>query len=202
LKTLVWICSLVVLLLIAAVPGVSAEAYLHPETGMVFPDRLAGMERGTVTDFEKEHPGYGVSIGYNAPGITVTIYVYNLGMESLSDSLESPELLEHFGQVVEDVMQAGRMGLYNSLQKTSESVVVFPPRQSGRGALCATFSCVQQGVERNSNLYLLAFRNHFLKVRFTSDRSVQAQAEDTLDRFLAYLAASVAKETAAPSKVL
>jgi len=202
LKTLIWLCSVVMLLVLPCVQEASAASYIHSQTAMVFPDQLAGMDRGTVTDFEKEHPGYGVSIGYNAPGITVTIYLYNLGMESLSDSLESPVLAAHFEQVVEDVVQAGRMGMYDSLQKTAEAVVVFPPRQSGHGALSANFSMVQQGVDRISNLYLLVYRNHFLKVRFTYDRNVQAQAENSLDQFLAYLAANLEKEHAAPNKAL
>jgi hypothetical protein len=193
-KPYVWICFLITLLSMPAVREAWAEAYLHPATGMVFQDRVAGMDRGVVTDFEREHPGLGVGIGYNAPGITATIYLYNLGMESVPDSLDSPVLTALFEQAVEDVLQAGRMGMYDSLRKTSETVIGFPAPQSGPRALCASFDVVQQGVERLSKLYLLAYRNHFLKIRFTYDRNVLERAEDTLGQLLEYLAASMKNE--------
>lgn len=187
-KTLVWICSVVMMLLISGLHAASAETYVHPETGTVFPDKLAGLEKGTVTDFEKEYPGFGVGIGYNAPGITATIYLYNLEMRSLPEELDSPVLTAQFEEAVDEVLQAGQAGRYENLRKTSETVVVLPSRNSDRGALCASFNLVQQGVERISNLYLTVCRNHFLKLRFTYDVSAQARAEETLDQLLAYFA--------------
>lgn len=192
-KKLAWICSLVIFLLIPCVHGASAEPYMHHETGLVFPERLAGMDRGKVTDFETEQPGLGVSIGYNAPGITVTIYLYNMGMESVPDSLQSPVFRSHFKQVVDDVVQAGQLGYYGNLKKTSETAVSLSALQTGPNALCASFIYIQNDVERLSKLYLLPFRKHFLKVRFTYDRNIQSKAEDTLKKFLDYLAVNVMK---------
>lgn len=187
-KVFVLLCSVTLLLFSAGIRQACAENFFHPQTGTVFPDQLAGMEKGTVTDFEREYPGAGVGVGYNAAGITATIYLYNMEMGAVPEDLDSPVLTAQFEEAVEEILQAGRMGMYENVRKISETVVVLPSRESDRGALCASFNLVQQGVERVSNLYLTAFRNHFLKLRFTYDRSVQARAEDTLDRLLAYLA--------------
>lgn len=184
-------CILAILLLVTSVAEVSAEPYRHPATGMVCPDQLADMDRGKVTDFEAEEPGLGVSIGYNAPGITLTIYLYNLALEPFPDSLESPAFAAHFKQTVDDVVQAGQLGYYVGLKKTAETAVSLTARHDGPKALCASFSYAQNGVERLSKLYLFPCRNHFLKVRFTCDRTLQHLAEDTLDQVLEYLAANV-----------
>lgn len=169
----------------------AAEPFRHSETGLVFPDQLAGMDRGMVTDFEAEQPGLGVSVGYNAPGITLTIYLYNMGMESVPDNIESAIFISHFKQVVDDVVQAGQAGYYGNLKKTSETSVPLLIRKNGPRAFSASFSYTQNGVDRLSKLDLLPFRKHFLKVRFTYDRDIQATAQNTLEKVLEYLAVNV-----------
>ncbi len=171
----------------------AAEPFRHSETGMVFPDQLADMDRGEVTDYEAEQPGLGVSVGYNAPGITLTIYLYKMGMESVPDNIESAIFILHFKQVVDDVVQAGQLGYYGNLKKSTETSVPLPGRKNVPRVLAASFSYTQNGVDRLSKLYLLPFRNHFLKVRFTYDTVVHAKAEDVLGKFLDSLALNVDK---------
>ena len=70
--------------------GALAEAYRHNETGIVFPDRVTILEkRAEVTSYEAKSPGLGVSVGYDGPGITVTVYVYTMGMKSIPTDLNS-----------------------------------------------------------------------------------------------------------------
>ena len=58
-----------------------AEPFRHSATDILFPDIVAGLERQQkVTDYESSKPGYGISVGYDGPGIIVTIYIYTLGM--------------------------------------------------------------------------------------------------------------------------
>ena len=95
------------LFLLLACITLSAEAqtnsYRHPATGLVFPETLVEMPMVSLTDHEKDNPGLGVSIGYNAPGITVTVYLYTLGLRSISGDPASPILKEHFNQVIQDI---------------------------------------------------------------------------------------------------
>ena len=70
--------------------GALAEAYRHNETGIVFPDRVTILEkRAEVTSYEAKYPGLGISVGYDGPGITVTVYVYTMGMKSIPTDLNS-----------------------------------------------------------------------------------------------------------------
>ncbi len=101
-----------------------AQPYRHPATDLVFPEQLAGLERGDVTDYETKSPGLGVSVGYNVPGITVTIYLYTMGMKAVPDDLTSQPLKRHFAGVVSDVFRAGESGAYANVKKTAEAVRV------------------------------------------------------------------------------
>ncbi len=162
----------------------SAEPYQHPATGFVFPDHFAEMDKGKVTDYEKDHPGLGVSASYDAPGITLTIYLYDMGMKSISSDLNSAVFTEHFEQVVGEVIQAENRGVYSSVMRLSEAEVFLSSTQTGPRALAASFSYVQNGRERLSKLYLTGYKDHFLKVRFTYDKIVQIKGEKTLKQFL------------------
>jgi hypothetical protein len=183
-KRLAWICSLVALFSLSVVDVSRTEPYQHPETGIIFPDQLAGMDKGKITNYEKEHPGLGVSIGYYAPGITFTIYLYDMGMKTVPSDLESPVFRKHFEQVAGDVIRAGESGLYSNVVKLSEETIFLRPSQEGRRALSASFTFTLNGRDRISYLYLMAHKNYFLKVRFTYEKSIQTAAESTLKQFL------------------
>lgn len=86
-----------------------AAAYRHGRTGIVFPDRVATLEKeARVTDFEAEFPGLGVSVGYNGPGITVTVYIYTQGLDVIPTDLESYILMDHFFKIRLTVNQANQ----------------------------------------------------------------------------------------------
>ena len=114
------------LFLLLACITLSAEAqtnsYRHPATGLVFPETLVEMPMVSLTDHEKNNPGLGVSIGYNAPGITATVYLYTLGLRSISGDLASPILKEHFNQVIQDIYKVEKLGYYKFVKKTAEGI--------------------------------------------------------------------------------
>ena len=91
--------------------------YRHPATGLVFPDSVDGIIKGNVKDFEGTSPGLGVSVSYDRPGITVTVYVYNLRLKSIPDDLSSPIFKNHFAQVMNDIYQVEKLGYYKSVKK-------------------------------------------------------------------------------------
>lgn len=162
-----------------------ADAYRHRPTGIVFPDRIATLEKETrVTDYEAEHPGLGVSIGYNGPGITVTIYVYTTGMKTIPTDLQSSILKDHFKQAASDIVRAGEMGHYSNVKKISDGEAVWAPAGTGTTSFHASYSYTQRGRDRLSHLYLMGYQNHFLKVRFTYDKEAQEAAEKIQKDFL------------------
>ena len=176
------------LFLLLACITFSADAqttqYRHPATGLIFTDNVEGIVRGNVTDFEGKNPGLGVSVAYDRPGITVTVYLYTLGLRSISGDLASPILKEHFNQVIQDIYKVEKLGYYKFVKKTAEGITFLRADKTGPQALFASFSYVQNGVERLSKVYLLGHKQHFVKIRFTYDKSVQAQVEEKLTAFL------------------
>jgi hypothetical protein len=137
-----------------------------------------------VTDYEKGSPGLGIGVGYNGPGITVDVYVYTMGMKTISTNLKSPILKDHINKAVNDIVRAGEMGHYSNVKKISEEEVEWGATGADARSLHVSLSYNQRGRERSSHLYLLGFRNHFIKVRFTYDKKIQETAEPLLKDFL------------------
>ncbi|MCX5718243.1 MAG: hypothetical protein NTW44_08105 [Nitrospirae bacterium] len=158
--------------------------YRHPATGLIFPDSVEGIIRGEVTDYEGKNPGLGISVAYDRPGITVTVYLYTLGLRSISGDLASPILKEHFNQVIQDIYKVEEMGYYKDVKNLGQGTTFLKQDNTGPKALFASLSYVQSGTERLSKLYLLGHKNHFVKIRFTYDKTVQTQSEGKLTAFL------------------
>lgn len=170
----------------AAAPAAGANAYRHAATGIVLPDLMATLQKEEgVTDFEPRLPGGGIGVGYDGPGITVTVYIYTANHKSIPDSLQSALIKEHFKQVENDIVQQGVRGAYTNVKKLSQDVIAWGSDGTGPKSLHSSFSFAQGGSDRLSHLFLLAYRDHFLKVRFTYDREVQPEAEKILKNFLA-----------------
>lgn len=121
-------------------------------------------------------PGLGQSIGYNAPGIAATVYLYTMGLTSVPDDVDAPALREHFEQACRDITQLVRHGIYREARKLSENTVAWGS-EGERRMLHAEFRIVARGAPRRSHLYLAGFRNHFLKIRFTCEESAAADGE-------------------------
>lgn len=167
---------------------------------MTFPDQLAGMHKVKVTDFEMERPGLGVAIAYSGPSTIATIYLYNMGMVSVPENTDSPVLLRHFMQAIEDVFQVGRQGLWKNTKKISEDVVFLRSFQTNRKALCASFSYSRYDIEFLSKMCLFAHKNHFIKIRFTYRKDTRLKAEDTFKILLGDIAYIIEDETVATNK--
>lgn len=184
------ILLLLIVILLTAASSAFAEPYQHPATSLVFPDRLAGLDKVRVTDYEKDYPGLGLSVGYNAPGRTLTIYLYNMGMNSVPDDVTSPVLRQQFEQAANDIARVAEMGEYQNLRRLNEDEIVSISSNTGRKALSASFSFFQKnaGKDRLSKLYLMGYKNHFLKIPYTYDKDMQSEGEETFRKFLNELA--------------
>jgi len=168
-----------------AIHGAGAEPYRHAPTGIVFPDRLAGLEKkADITDFEPDYPGFGISVGYNGPGITVTVYLYTLGIKRIPAGPDSSILKEELQHAEGDITTMEERGSYANVKKISEGKAPLNVNGSGPVALYAYYRYTQNGESRVSYLYLTGFRNHFLKIRFTYDKDVRLTAERTRIQFL------------------
>lgn len=162
-----------------------AESYRHAATGITFPDRMATLAKEKqVTNYESKTPGLGISVGYNGSGITVTVYVYTMGMKTIPANLNSSILKDHFQQATGDIARLVEMDRYSNLNKISEDEVVWGDNGADTRSLHGSFSYSQSGRDLLSHLYLLGFRNHFIKIRFTYDKEIQELAEKIQKDFL------------------
>lgn len=174
-----------VLGLLAALPAANAAPYEHAATGIIFPDRLGTLPKHSqISDYEATTPGLGISVAYNGPGITVTIYLYTLGLDTVPADLDSPLLNKHFKDSARDVQRAGELGYYEKVRSLPEGRSTWSSRPDATRSLHARFSYTQRGVERLSHLHLLGFKNHFLKIRYTHDEAVTPNAEAVLTKLL------------------
>lgn len=171
-----------------------AVPYRHKATGLVFPERLVSMKKAEVRDFGKNNPGLGVSVGYNLPGIALTIFVYDYGIKEFPAGPEDPVMKKHFDQIVGDVMKMGEQGKYEYLilEKISD-VIVIGSSPKGPRALSASFSYEVKGEKSLSELYLISYKKHFIKIRYTYNEAVEKKAKMVLGQLLNRLALMMRK---------
>jgi len=179
-KRVMWMLSIVALVLMVCVCNSFAESYRHPPTGLVFPDQFAGMSKGEVTEFDKDNPGSDVGIGYNLPNITLTIYLYNPS----APDFESPAFKKHFDECVDEIMKVRPNG-----KKTSEGVVSFRLAPTPLRAQFASFNGVSNRGEYVSIIYLMVYKDRYLKIRYTYSKDSDTMGEATFKRVIETLAA-------------
>ena len=184
----IWVISLVFFL----APSLgAAETYRHPATGLVFPDTIAGMNKGKVTIFEQ--PELGVGIGYNLPGVSMTIFIYNLGVKAIPADVSSPVFKAQFDQAVGDIYQAGKMGVIENITRLPGNELVTMPGTSGRKALASSFTFRMQGRDMSSMLYLTQYTNNWVKLRYSYEEGMKNKGEEIFQKFLAELSAILEK---------
>jgi V8-like Glu-specific endopeptidase len=157
----------------------------------ILPDNMAGMKKGKVTVFDR--PELGTGIGYNVPGASMTIFVYNLGMKEIPADTSSAVFKGQFDQAVGDIYQAGKMGVMENVKRMPGSEMTIMPGKSGRKALTASFTFRMQGRDMNSKLYLTQYKNNWVKLRYSYDAAMQNKGEEMFQSFLAELSAILDK---------
>ncbi len=83
--------SVVAVILILAGHDGLVQICRHPETGIPLPEQLTTLQTVKVTDHEEDHPGFGVSVGYNGLGMTDTVYAFTGGMNAMPEDVTAPE---------------------------------------------------------------------------------------------------------------
>ena len=163
-----------------SVQQAQGESYLHRPTGILFPEKIMGLENVRVTDYEASYPGFGVGVSYRSPTIKADVYLYTGGLPSIPDGVESTLVTQHFQQICGDIYTLEKSGSYHSVERLSEGKVSLGTHV----ALSASFSYFQDGVEQVSYIYLTGYKNHFLKIRFTYHKSAESNGKTSLNTFL------------------
>jgi hypothetical protein len=190
---------LVVLLAVPALAQTPGSVYQEPNTHIAFPARLGPMQYGGVADYAGQgRPDLGISVRYGLPGspVRADIYLYDLKKKNLGTGVGSPEVTKIFQQSIGDIYSLEKRGHYKDVRKLSEGKIALQTPTGSLALLQASLSYSQLPAPQVSytgpqisNLYFTAYRDYFLKIRFSyPDDAKRAEHEKALEQFLADLA--------------
>jgi hypothetical protein len=131
--------------------------------GINFPRTIGGFELRESIDNEKSNPGLGVTLFYNAPGVRISVFVYNHSQRNIPEGIDSSIIRKEFAEARGNVQQA-----YPDAQilAREERILV-----DGVPFLQSVFKYteIRPGARETviSHLYLTARKGSFVKVRTT-----------------------------------
>lgn len=137
--------------------GLRAEPYRDAASGVVFPDKVGGLQRGKAEPYEAEPGQRGVAVVYVSAGAPVTIYIRKLSAEATLTAAEAVK------EAIAGIKQLEASGSYQHVRLTEmdESAV----RTGWRGA---AFSAVLDDQMVASWIYCRVVPGFLFKVRATT----------------------------------
>ena len=165
--------------------SVQAEPVKNPTTGIVYPDLIAGFDRLSYTDFEKDHPGLGYSYSYATPHaptaperITATVYAYTAGVKQIPEQAEHPAMDRLRAQTLDEIKNyaQGRNATLTPLQSQTLKIATTKGKIS---VLCDGFNSTHETGPTNTWVFLWPARGHFMKIRITGRGQVDQLPEQS-----------------------
>ncbi|EQD47706.1 hypothetical protein B2A_08337, partial [mine drainage metagenome] len=138
---------------------------------MNFPKHLGSFTLDSVINNEKEMPGQGVSLLYDAPGVKASVFVYDLGITNIQNGIDSTTVHDQFLQTIGDVMK-----VHPDAQNLDSDRRL---SASGVQLLHAAFQYVESKPGSRdvvfSNLYITGRNGNFILIRTTYSAIDQPQ---------------------------
>lgn len=145
--------------------GGNADDPKLPGPKINFPE-VKDFTRSKIRTFPDAKLGY--SIAYSNPSLIATLYVYNKGLEEIPDGAKSKTVKDEMKQVRADLQAAVKQGLYMSAkEKGAEEVVTLGGKGSPEAVRQRFILEVEKVGERESEAYVMGYKNHFLKIRIS-----------------------------------
>jgi hypothetical protein len=147
-----------------------APGFIDPKTGLKLAYEVGWLHLDGVTNNEAENPGLGYSIAYAAPGLKLTVFVYDRGNAVIPSELDAKIAKSEFNSAVSDML----------------TVI---PKYLPLGPVTSTGVMLRQDfkvADQNSIVALAVSRNRFINIRLTSmaDRDVLESAEESIDALM------------------
>lgn len=147
-----------------------------------FPE-VEGFERGEINQFEDPRAGYSLAYDSSEPKITVTVYVYNRGLTSIPNGIESELAKAQVDEVEQALPEMVRRGHYTSFKRRGDGEKPFGISK----ALWRSFELGSAEGSLNSEVYVTAFQNSFIKVRGTYSTESAEACEKKVTELIARL---------------
>jgi len=155
----------------AGIAGAAEQTIRLAPTAAELPRRIGPLYlQGEPHQFDP--PSLGISYQYNGNGLSLTIYVYDAGIEDIPDGGDTAASCMQFEQAKGDVLGAG----YGHPTLESQQLARLAPPADLPLAREAVFEFQRDGEQTVSYLWITAVGKHFVKLRF----SVNAQLRDEL----------------------
>jgi hypothetical protein len=132
----------------------------------------------------------GRSFGYNASGISLSIYVYDYGIEGIPDSADSMALCEQYEGAKREIERGGNYENVRFLGEVSRPLNDAPAAPRTREAV---YEFDRNGVHALSVLWFLAADRHFLKLRLSLRAEVADELDEARTEILSALAEAIAQ---------
>ncbi len=176
--------GLLAMFLAAAVGAQEGPVTLEP-TPLQLPKRLGPM--GLESELHKyDDPRLGVSYQYNGPGVSLTVYVYDAGVENIADGPDTiPACLEF------ESAKNGIHGTYQDARLVSERMVHPLPQDDTVLVREAQFELLREERRVISYVWITGVAGHFVKLRFSSDESLRAEMPEARRAILSALGEAI-----------
>lgn len=174
----------VILMAIALMPGLAVAQEGRQAEKLVFELPASdGWDRGESRAFADKDAGFSVAYDSTDPAITVTLYQYSAGLDSIPDDVESNVVKKEMEGMQDGINQAKRLGYYDEVVKKEAKTVQLDG--SKVKALWCRFAIESRGEKTNSQCFMTTCKNRFIKIRITYAENDSEAAEKKLNRLLA-----------------
>lgn len=182
-------------ILFAAALSSQALAKEAPEKMLqAFPASIGTFEALQVEVYDE--PGMGASLGYNdMSGIALTLYLYDLGIEDIKDGIASEVIKTAKGQMMEEIYETSKMGIYTNVKVASEEGIVFELDKGSKldvlfVALSYDLPLEGQLLPMLSEAYVTGLKGQICKIRVSWPKDIEAgQRKEVIKSILSLLAA-------------
>lgn len=178
-------------LLVLAVFGLSSFARAQVpanETvtfhGLTFPSTIAGAERFSVLDYEKDSPGLGYGVGYRQPGVVTTVYIYDLKKRDIPDDPSAPAIATQLEAGKADMLRAPRQGANLTIEPKDQFSIADVHSRTRLVCIAAKLVRTDPPNELVSHLCVGGWKSKFVKFRITTEQQSQADARRLMQAWM------------------
>ncbi len=177
-------CSLIFLLLAFFSAGIVQAKESPKEILDRMPQEIAGFHKGEIHGYGDARLGY--SAAYDAPGVVITAYVYDLGRQAIADGLDDPIVKSAFEGAKREIQLAWDQGAYSDVKVLNEGRGIFHGREL---TLSAKYELTRQegqdaGLRMFSQIQIFGARNQIIKLRISGDLSKQDTTGPRVEKFV------------------
>jgi hypothetical protein len=144
--------------------------------GVTFPAEIVGATSTNVVDYEKDHPGYGYSVGYRRGDQIVTVYIYDMKISPIPDDVRGRVVRAELEEARKEVLSV-RRDEGRSIEHTRDHTI--EDAQGRTRFVCSVFvfSRRDRPGAFDSTLCLGVVNGKFFKFRISNDQRPSSEAE-------------------------